>query len=74
MGRSSSKPGIQFWLLLTASLLLAMLVISLFLQVVKAMLYLLLVLILVPFIYALLRNLFQNHNFRTRDTKMKVRD
>ncbi|AKQ46685.1 hypothetical protein TH63_15330 [Rufibacter radiotolerans] len=72
MGRSSSKQTVQFWLLLTASILLAAMVISLFLSVMKVMIYLLLVLLLVPFIYlALKRSL---HLFRGPATKLKTRD
>lgn len=72
MGRSSSKSSLQFWLLLVASILLSAMVISLFLKVVKVMIYLLLVLLLVPIIYLALKKAVQN--FRSPDTKLKSRD
>jgi len=72
MGRSSSKSSLQFWLLLVASVLLATMVISLFLQVLKAMMYLLLVLLLVPVIYLFLQKTV--YSFRNSDTKLKSRN
>ncbi|MBC3540152.1 hypothetical protein ACFSC6_07100 [Rufibacter sediminis] len=55
MGRSSSKQSIQFWLLLAASIFLSGMVISLFFEIMKVMIYLLLVLLLVPVIYLALK-------------------
>ncbi len=72
MARSSSKHSLQFWLLLVASILLAAMVISLFLKVVKVMLYLLLVLVLVPIIYLALKKVV--HKFRSSAAKLKSRD
>lgn len=72
MGRSSSKRSIQFWLLLAASLLLSAMVISLFLEVVKVMVYLLLVLLLVPVIYSLLKRTMSH--FRPATAKLKMRN
>ncbi|MFC6997131.1 hypothetical protein [Rufibacter roseus] len=72
MGRSSSKSTVQFWLLFVASVLLSAIVISLFLKVVKVMIYLLLVLLLVPIIYLSLKRAV--HYFRTPGTKLKSRD
>ncbi|MGV3538905.1 MAG: hypothetical protein ACO1OQ_03790 [Rufibacter sp.] len=72
MGRSSSKRSLQFWLLLAASVLLSAIAISLFLKVVKVMIYLLLVLLLVPVIYLALKRTFSN--FHDPDTKLKSRD
>jgi hypothetical protein len=72
MGRSSGKSSLQFWLLLAASVLLAAMVISLFLKVVKVMIYLLFVLLLVPVIYLALKKTFSS--FRDPNTKLKIRD
>ncbi|KAA6430207.1 hypothetical protein ACD591_19580 [Rufibacter glacialis] len=72
MGRSSSKHSIQFWLLLVASILLSAMVISLFLHVMKVMIYLLLVLLLVPIIYLALKRSLPL--FRSPDTKLKTRN
>jgi hypothetical protein len=72
MGRSSSKQPLQFWLLLAASLLLSAMVISLFFESMKVMIYLLLVLLLVPLIYlALNRSL---PFLRGSDAKLKSRN
>ncbi|ALI98546.1 hypothetical protein [Rufibacter tibetensis] len=72
MGRSSSKQTVQFWLLLVASILLSAMVISLFLHVMKVMIYLLLVLLLAPMIYLTLKNSLPQ--FRGSDTKLKSRN
>ncbi|WP_192822114.1 hypothetical protein [Rufibacter sp. LB8] len=72
MGRSSSKSSLQFWLLLAASVVLSAMVISLFLKVVKVMIYLLLVLVLVPIIYLALKKAVAT--FRNPNTKLKTRD
>ncbi|MBA9078278.1 MULTISPECIES: hypothetical protein [Rufibacter] len=72
MGRSSSKSSLQFWLLLIASILLSAMVISLFLKIVKVMIYLLLVLLLVPVVYLTLKRTFSN--FQSPRTKLKTRD
>ncbi|QHL88563.1 hypothetical protein GU926_14425 [Nibribacter ruber] len=74
MGRSSSKSSIQFWFLIIASVLLSALVISLFLKVVKVMLYLLFVLLLVPVIYLFLKRTLTQGFSRDRFTKLKTRD
>ncbi|WP_345165672.1 hypothetical protein [Nibribacter koreensis] len=75
MGRSSSnKSSIQFWLLIIASVLLSALVISLFLKAIKVMLYLLFILMLVPFIYFFLKRTLTQGFSRDRFTKLKTRD
>lgn len=72
MGRSSSKRSVQFWLLLIASVLLSAMVISLFLKIVKVMIYLLLVLLLVPVVYLALKRAFSS--FHDSSAKLKTRD
>ncbi|RNI25985.1 hypothetical protein [Rufibacter latericius] len=71
MGRSSSNHSIQFWLLLVASILLSAMVISLFSESMKAMIYLLFVLLLVPVIYLSLKRSLPF--FKNQDSKLKTR-
>jgi membrane protein implicated in regulation of membrane protease activity len=65
--------ALNFWTLILVSLLLAMLAISLFYWALKAVVYLLLVLILTPIIYLVLRRMVRPRILTQDDEKLKNR-
>jgi hypothetical protein len=69
-----TKKTIQFWILLLASLFLATLAISFAFKIVKAVLFLLLLLVLTPLIYAILKSVTDSDKITGRSEKLKRRD
>lgn len=69
-----TKKSFHFWILLLASLFLATLAISFALKIVKAAFFLLLLLVLTPIIYAILKNLTASDKLTSRSEKLKRRD
>ena len=69
-----TKKSIHFWILLVASLLLASLVITFAFKIVKAVLFLLALLVLTPLIYGILKSLLASDRLTRRSDKMKRRD
>lgn len=66
--------ALNFWALFLVSILLAMLVISLFYKIMKAVIFLLLVLILSPIIYLVLRRMVRPRIIKEKDGKLKERE
>lgn len=66
--------ALNFWALFLVSILLAMLAISLFYKIMKAIIFLLLVLILSPIIYLVLRRMVRPRIIKEKDDKLKVRE
>jgi hypothetical protein len=69
-----TKKSIHFWILSIASLLLASLIISFAFKIVKAILFLLALLVLTPLIYGLLKSLLASQMLSRRSDKMKRRE
>jgi hypothetical protein len=69
-----TKQSIHFWILLVASLFLATLIISFALKIVKAIFFLLLLLVLTPLIFGLLKSLMASDKLADRSEKLKKRD
>jgi hypothetical protein len=67
------KKTVNFWLYLMGSLLLAVLLVSLLVKVVKVLLFWLLVLVITPIIYILLRYFFQPRSLNDKASKLKYR-
>lgn len=65
--------ALNFWTLILVSLLLAMLAISLFYWALKTVVYLLLVLLLTPIIYLVLRRMVRPRILTQDDEKLKNR-
>lgn len=69
-----TKQSFQFWILLVASLLLATLVISFALKIVKAALFLLAMVVLTPIIFGILKSLNPFDKPANGSEKLKRRD
>ena len=69
-----TKKSLHFWVLLVASILLAILVLSLALKIVKLVFILLLMLVLTPVIYGILKSLIASDKLANRSEKLKRRD
>jgi multisubunit Na+/H+ antiporter MnhG subunit len=69
-----TKKSLHFWVLLVASLILATLVLSLALKIVKLVFILLLMLVLTPVIYGILKSLTASDKLNNRSEKLKRRD
>lgn len=69
-----TKKALNFWILLIASVFLATLVISFAFKLAKAVLILLLMLVLTPLIYGILKNLTASDKLTNRSEKLKRRD
>ncbi|WP_146894997.1 hypothetical protein [Adhaeribacter aerolatus] len=63
----------HFWLLLFCSLFISTLILSLAFQIVKAIFFLLLLAVLTPVIYTLLKYLISSGNITGRSDKLKSR-
>ncbi|WP_026236148.1 hypothetical protein [Pontibacter roseus] len=70
-----SKSTINFWILFTVSLILSVLVISIFVKVLKAALFIILVLVLAPIIYIVLKQVMPGTKGEQKDEgdKLKTR-
>ena len=69
-----TKNALHFWILLLSSLLLAVLAVSLVFKIVKALFFVLLLLVLTPLIYVLLKTLFSPDKLSDRPEKLKRRN
>ena len=69
-----TKNSLHFWVLLVASILLATLILSLALKIVKLVFILLLMLVLTPVIYGILKSLTASDKLANRSEKLKRRD
>jgi hypothetical protein len=69
-----TKKSLHFWVLLVASILLATLILSLALKIVKLVFILLLMLVLTPVIYGILKSLIASDKLANRSEKLKRRD
>lgn len=67
------KSTIQFWLLFGVSIILSAVIISFFVEMLKVVLYAILVLALAPIIYAILRLLVPGKKSTDDDDKLKTR-
>ena len=69
-----TKNALHFWILLLSSLLLAVLAVSLVFKIVKALFFVLLLLVLTPLIYVLLKTIFSPDKLSERSEKLKRRN
>jgi hypothetical protein len=69
-----TKQSFHFWILFVASLFLATLIISFALKIVKAIFFLLLLLVLTPLIFGILKSLMASDKLADRSEKLKRRD
>lgn len=69
-----SKNALHFWILFLSSLLLATLAVSLVFKIVKALFFVLLLLVLTPLIYAVLKTLLSSDKLLDRSEKLKRRN
>lgn len=68
------KRSLHFWLLLFCSLFFATLVIIFAFKILKAVVFLLLLAVLTPIIYILIKYLISSNNISGRSEKLKSRD
>ncbi|WP_150089643.1 hypothetical protein [Adhaeribacter rhizoryzae] len=68
------KRSLYFWLLLFCSLFIASLLIAFAFKIMKAVFFLLLLAVLTPIIYVLLKSLISSNNPNGRSEKLKSRD
>jgi hypothetical protein len=69
-----TKQSFHFWILFVASLFLTTLIISFALKIVKAIFFLLLLLVLTPLIFGILKSLMASDKLADRSEKLKRRD
>ncbi|WP_169728001.1 hypothetical protein [Adhaeribacter aquaticus] len=69
-----TKKSVTFWILLVASLFIATLLISITLKIMKAAFYLLLLTVVTPIIYFLLKSLLSSGKQNSNSDKLKSRD
>lgn len=69
-----TKNALHFWILFLSSLLLAVLAVSLVFKIVKALFFVLLLLVLTPLIYVLLKTLLSPDKLSDRPEKLKRRN
>ncbi|MBD1398128.1 hypothetical protein H9Q13_13215 [Pontibacter sp. JH31] len=68
-----SKSTLNFWILFAVSIILSVLVISIFVKVLKAALFIILVLVLAPIIYVALKLILPGAKGKSEDDKLKFR-
>lgn len=66
-----TKNALHFWILFLSSLLLAVLAVALVFKIVKALFFVLLLLVLTPLIYMLLKTLFSQLSERPEKLKRR---
>ncbi|QCR23798.1 hypothetical protein [Pontibacter sp. SGAir0037] len=67
-----NKSTLNFWLLFIISLVISALAVSVFIKVLKLIIYVILVLALAPVVYLLLKLILPGR--KTKDDKLKTRD
>ena len=67
-----TKDNIRFWLLFTVSILISAVAISFFIEALKLVLYIILVLALAPIVYIILRSIIPGR--KSDDDKLKTRE
>ncbi|MDX5348390.1 MAG: hypothetical protein LPJ89_07375 [Hymenobacteraceae bacterium] len=68
-----SKNSITFWLILIVSVVLSALAISFIFKIFKALVFIILLLILTPIFYALLKYVLYKFTHHTKDDELKKR-
>ena len=68
-----NKSTLNFWILFAVSIILSVLVISIFVKVLKAALFIILVLVLAPIIYVALKLVLPGAKGKSEDDKLKSR-
>jgi hypothetical protein len=68
-----NKSTLNFWILFTVSIILSALIISIFIKVLKVALFVILVLVLAPIIYIVLKLLLPGARGKSEDDKLKSR-
>ena len=68
-----NKSTLNFWILFAVSIILSVLVISIFVKVLKAALFIILVLVLAPIIYVALKLILPGAKGKSEDDKLKSR-
>jgi uncharacterized Tic20 family protein len=68
-----NKKTLNFWILFVVSIILSVLIISLFIKVLKAAIFMILVLILAPIIYIVLKLVLPGAKGKSEDDKLKSR-
>jgi hypothetical protein len=68
-----NKSALNFWILFSVSIILSVLVISIFIKVLKAALFIILVLLLSPIIYLVLKLVLPGAKGKSEDDKLKSR-